>query len=449
MSLNNKIIWSEGLFLRPQHFQQQDRYHERNVQQQFALRYAFGYGLAAIQLDTSLLRFGKFGLALGSGIFQDGTVFEMPADGPLPDPLEIPDDCKDAVICIALPVQRPGMADTTLAEAVEAAKAGAIRQRALDQDVVDVLVERDSTTPVKVAQLNVLLQLKERLTSGYMSIAVARVIEKRVDGQVILDEDFVPVCLDVAAARKMREMSREIHGLLRHRAVVLAQRVAQPGAKGVAEFTDFLLLQLCNRYEPLFGHMVQSARVHPETLYREMLLLAGELTTFGRADRRCPEFPGYRHDELALSFAPLVEEIRRTLTAVLEQTAISIPLIDKGRGVQLAEVADISLLRSATFVLAVNADVPSEQIRNGFPLQLKLGPVEKIRDLVLSQLPGIAIRPLPVAPRQIPYHAGHTYFELDRDSELWKAVEISRVIAMHLSGEFSGLTMEFWAIRDR
>jgi type VI secretion system protein ImpJ len=449
MSFNNKIIWSEGLFLRPQHFQQQDRYHERNLQQQFAVRDGYGFGLTAMELDTSLLRFGKFGLALASGIFEDGTLFDLPGEAALPDPLEIPDDCKDTIICMALPVQRPGMADTTLAETVEAAKAGAIRYRSADQEVSDNLAERDSTTPVKVARLNVTLQLKDRLSSSYMSLAVARVIEKRVDGQVVLDENFVPVCLDVRASRKMREMVREIHGLLRHRAVVLAQRVAQPGAKGVAEFTDFLLLQLCNRYEPLFGHLVARACLHPETMYREMLALAGELTTFGRTDRRCPEFPVYRHDDLAVSFAPAVEEIRRALTAVLEQTAISIPLIDKGRGVQLAEISDVALLRTATFVLAVNADVPSEQIRAGFPPQLKIGPVEKIRDLVLSQLPGIGIRPLPVAPRQIPYHAGHTYFELDRSSELWKAVEVSRVIAMHLAGEFSGLTMEFWAIRDR
>ena len=26
--MSSKILWGEGLFLRPQHFQQQDRYHE-------------------------------------------------------------------------------------------------------------------------------------------------------------------------------------------------------------------------------------------------------------------------------------------------------------------------------------------------------------------------------------------------------------------------------------
>ena len=32
MSVYNKVVWSEGLFLRPQHFQQQDRYFERYVE---------------------------------------------------------------------------------------------------------------------------------------------------------------------------------------------------------------------------------------------------------------------------------------------------------------------------------------------------------------------------------------------------------------------------------
>ncbi|EQD50471.1 hypothetical protein B1B_11229, partial [mine drainage metagenome] len=31
MTQNNKVVWSEGLFLRPQHMQQQERYLERFV----------------------------------------------------------------------------------------------------------------------------------------------------------------------------------------------------------------------------------------------------------------------------------------------------------------------------------------------------------------------------------------------------------------------------------
>ncbi len=449
MSLYNRVIWSEGLFLRPQHFQQLDRFHQHELRNHFGLRDAYRFGIATLQLDTELLKFAKLGLVGAAGVFEDGTRFDVPTEAPLPLPLDIPDGCKDALVCLVLPVRRPGMADVSLGDSKEVTASAMIRERAADQDVIDHIVERDSTAPMKVAQLNLTLELQDRVGPAFVSLPVARIVEKRPDGQVLLDDSFIPVSLDVQGSRRLRDMVREIHGLLRHRSIVLAERVAQPGSKGVAEFSDFLLLQVCNKFAPLFFHFTECAPLHPEALYREMLLLAGELSTFGRPDRRCPEFPVYRHSFPAQSFGPVVEEIRRTLTAVIEQTAVAIPLIDKGRGVRIGEINDVSLLRSATFVLAVYADVTTEQLRSGFPPQLKIGPAEKIRDLVMSHLPGIVIRALPVAPRQLPYHAGYTYFELDRASELWKGVETSRVLAMHVAGEFPGLIMEFWAIRER
>ena len=59
----------------------------------------------------------------------------------------------------------------------------------------------------------------------------------------------------------------------------------------------------------------------------------------------------------------------------------------------------------------------------------------------------IRVRPIPVAPRQIPYHTGFVYFELDRSSELWAQLKTSGGFAFHLGGEFPGIQMEFWAIK--
>jgi len=107
----------------------------------------------------------------------------------------------------------------------------------------------------------------------------------------------------------------------------------------------------------------------------------------------------------------------------------------------------VEILRSASFVLAVAADVPADVVRTRFPTQVKIGPVEKIRDLVNLHLPGVSLRALPVAPRQIPYSAGFNYFELDTSADLWRQLEQSGGLAMHIAGEFPGIKLEFWAIR--
>ena len=145
---------------------------------------------------------------------------------------------------------------------------------------------------------------------------------------------------------------------------------------------------------------------------------------------------------------PLIRTLRQYLSSVLEQTAIAIPLEARKYGISVGVIADRKLLGNAGFVLAVDADIPAEDVRRHFAGQAKIGPVEEIRQLVNSALPGIALRPLPVAPRQIPYHAGVVYFELDADSPYWGKMTTSGGIAVHVSGQFPGLKMELWAIRN-
>ena len=55
---------------------------------------------------------------------------------------------------------------------------------------------------------------------------------------------------------------------------------------------------------------------------------------------------------------------------------------------------------------------------------------------------------LPVAPRQIPYHTGVVYFQLEEASPYWAKMTTSGGIAVHVSGEYPGLSMELWAIRQ-
>jgi type VI secretion system protein ImpJ len=142
-----------------------------------------------------------------------------------------------------------------------------------------------------------------------------------------------------------------------------------------------------------------------------------------------------------------MDDLRRSLSLVLERNALSIPLEERQYGLRVARVTDRQLFRTANFILAVSARVAAEALRQRLPTQVKIGPVEKIRDLVNLQLPGVMIHALPVVPRQIPYHAGFCYFELERGTDLWTQLEGSSGMALHVAGEFPELALELWAIR--
>jgi type VI secretion system protein ImpJ len=175
---------------------------------------------------------------------------------------------------------------------------------------------------------------------------------------------------------------------------------------------------------------------------------AGELATFTTISKRTPKFPGYRHDRLRETFEPVIISLRESMSKVMTQVAIPIPLEPRKFGISVAIVPDKTLFSSAVFILAARADGPAEYVRQRFPTQVKIAPAEKIGDLVRQGLPGVPVVPVPVTPRQIPFHAGYAYFELDQTHELWDQLKNSGGVAIYVPGDFPGLTMEFWAIRN-
>jgi type VI secretion system protein ImpJ len=444
MTWHNKVMWTEGMFLQPQHFQQQDRFVARQLDSRFAAGLGWPWGFSSLQFDDAALLQGKVMITAARGVMPDGLAFAVPADDPAPPAFEVPADARDQLVVLAAPQARPGVTESDV-EGGETAMPP--RWRVADIEAADVHATSLREAPVQVGRLNLRLMLARDAGEGYTALGAVRVVERRPDGRVLLDSQYVPPMLHAPAHVVLDSHLREVHGMLHQRGEALGARLAQPGRAGIGEIVDFLLLQAVNRHQPLFAHLQRLAVLHPERLYELCLGLAGELSTFREA-RRPAAYPEYRHDDLAGCFRAVMSDLRQSLSIVMEQTAIPIDLQERKYGIRVAIISDIELLRSAMFVLAVNAQMPGEALRARFPTQVKIGPAERIRDLVNLQLPGVTLRALPVAPRQIPYHAGFTYFELEtRGNELWKQLETSGGLAMAIAGEFPGLALEFWAIR--
>lgn len=443
MALDNKVVWSEGMFLNPQHFQQQERYFESYVNGKCSAYGAYGWGLHEYTIDQELLKLGKISVINARGVFPDGTPFSFPNHDEPPPVLDVPAGIHDVVVCLAIPVKRPGAVDVLDRDDTQ----GMARYYSSKVESRDVTIDGGDAISIDVGKLRLRLLLATDDLSGYACIGMLRISEAREDKNVLLDDQYIPTVLDCAASSRLNGYLSEMIGLLHHRGESIAGRLADTQRGGTAEIADYMLLQLVNRLEPLANHLYKMQGLHPQTLFSESVQMVGELSTFTAKNKRPPAIPPYLHDNLQATFAPVITSLRQCLTMVYEQTALSLSLIEKKYGIRVAQIPDRGLLNSATFVLAVRADVPENIVRTHLPAQMKIGPVEHIRQLVNSGIPGIPIKALPVAPRQIPFHSGYTYFELERNTPLWKELHTTGGFALHVGGDFPGIQLEFWAIR--
>jgi type VI secretion system protein ImpJ len=437
---SNRVAWQEGMFLRAQHFQQQDRWVEFQVRRSAGVLSPYPWGMASLALGRDLLGTGRVALSSASGLFEDGTPFSLPDEAPPPAPLLVPETARDVLVYLAAPLWRPGSPEVGFGG--EEGRFGPEEFEAFDTHSGDT---EPAQLQVGRLRLRYLLETDDR--SGYVCLPFARIVEVTADRRVVLDENWIPPALSCGAVPQLATLLMELSGLLNQRAEALAARLTAVGMKSNTEIADFLLLQAVNGWRALFNHLATGGTLHPEGLYRLLVQVAGELATFTEATRRGSTYPSYRHDDLQRSFAPVMGDIRRSLSAVLEQTAVRLPLEERRHNVRVAPIADRTLLSGTSVVLVVKAELAADTLRRNFPASVKIGAVEHIRELVNVALPGIELRALPVAPRQVPFVPGALYFELDRNSAHWTQMQASGGFAIHVSGSFPALELDLWAIR--
>ena len=108
MSWDSKVLWTEGLFLQPHHFQQADR-HAESMRAGLARRLVpYAWGVSDLEIDEEILKVGQFAVKSCSGLMPDGTVFRVPGGEDHPPALDVPANTKDCVVYLSIPQRRQG-----------------------------------------------------------------------------------------------------------------------------------------------------------------------------------------------------------------------------------------------------------------------------------------------------------------------------------------------------
>ena len=441
MAIEAKVVWSEGIFITPQHFQQFERYLESGLRQLAVSKEGYFWGFSSLVLNSDGLKRGVLGIREAEGIFPDGSIFVFSQKQLENLSLKVPANIKDTKVCLAITL--PSSVNNEINFLNQNSSANSYRYKAFEKTLADT-----TNSELDGRQINPTLILENDLTSNQTALPIAVIRSSSADFEIILDESYIPPSLGSQKQHHLKAYISEIYGLLMQKSNSLANAVNDPNTGGSVEVMDFMMLQTINRYLAYLHHENEGARqTHPEQLFVNLSKLCADLMTF-LPSRKVGDIPIYEHNDLASCFGKLFFNLRKSLSIVLEQRAIRIPLDLRDEATRVAQTPDQSLLDKASFVLAIKADMPNEALRQKIPSVVKIGTVEKVKELVAYHLPGIKVHALSVAPRELPYHSGYVYFELDKKHELWDMFDTSSGMAFHLAGNFPNLDVEFWAIKS-
>lgn len=438
----NRVAWREGMFLRPQHFQAQDRYTDAHIRARVDSVCSWPWGFTDLVVDEDMAALGKFAVARAKGIMPDGTPFAIPDDIAPPEPLDVPADARDAIVYLTLPARQAGAIEFREGDA----RAEDARFLVDEVETSDAFADERATEPIDFGRPNLRYGVTRDQTYGRVTLGIARVREVQ-NKRLMFDDRFIPPTLDFAAARRLDGAITDILGRAEQRAEELALRAVEATDGGAETFVSFLLLQSLNRWVQVLAHLDGLPMVHPERLFENFVALAGELATLVRPDRKPPPLPRYDHENPQVCFEPVLDLLQSMLAAVFDRSAVQLPLENAGPGAYLSKIADHNLFATGYFYLAVAAAAPVEEIRGRFPSIAKIGSIGKMRQIVDSALPGVPLRHTPTPPPQLRVLPGYVYFELDRGAPDWRDFATAPALGLHVAGDWPQLKLELWCVK--
>lgn len=417
MSDANRVLWSEGMFLRTQHFQQQDRFLEATVRGALQAGQLHTFGFRSLTLDPALLDAGQVSVTSARGIFPDGTPFSIPDLMDAPLPLAITSDMGEGAVQLALPLEPSGGVSFDPAHA----EPSGARYRGRIQAVRDAIQGGADPEEIEIARPQALLLSPGKTLSGYTALPIADIKGLRADGGVALDETFLPPSLATGSTPWYAQLLQEvITGLDRIAEAHVKLVLGGPGRS----VEDLLMLHLANAARPRLAHILEQDVYHPAELYKELAGLAGSMATYGSSSRRLGELPAYDHMAPGPAFSTLADTLRSLILSLryVEPKSRALPVMQHSTNVWKVRIDNPKLLVQSRIVVRIGSELSEDALRKIFVSQATVGSAGEFEGLWKSRLPGIPLKPLHSQPREIPYDGDRLCLELDQKSEHWASL---------------------------
>jgi type VI secretion system protein ImpJ len=446
-----KPVWTEGLFMTPQHLQQTDIYHEALLHARLRAVMSYDWGVTGVQFDERALVAGQLRLVKCHGVFPDGTPFLIgdrgedqvearPLEGAFPAALEALD------VFLALPNPR----ETAPNVGLDPAKASpAVRFMAQSFTVPDITTGRnDQSLNWARANLRILYGTEPR--DAYQSVRIGQLVRDRT-GAIVVKKSFIPPILHIGVSDHVMDGMRRILSAMVGRQKSLSEGRRMRTAASVdfqaSDVAKFWLLHALNSYIPHVSHMVDHGDAHPENCFLTIAGLIGELCTFS-PDGDPTQMPKFNYLELTDVFDPLFNRALTLIGAVLADDFTIVPLEKREDGMYLGRFEDPKLPRThELFLEAKGADEAT--LRERLPRLLKIGSWTQIGYILNAAMPGVKVAIEYRPPGAIPIKPGVVYLRVDQAGDYWNDILGSGTIAIYQPIDPQKVDMRLIAVKTK
>ncbi len=433
------VHWHEGMFLRPHHFQAQQRHWAHQNQRNDKLDHYYNWGLRTIELDLDALSNFRFEVHALTVRLRDGTMIEMPDDGVLPA-LELKglfDEHRSVIVYLALPMMNLAKANVAERGPIDGARY-----------LVDLQELEDENTgvnpqPLSVRLLNFKYLLSTQEKAGFDVIPLARLQKSmRADATPELDESYIPPVLACDAWKPLSiGILRNLCDRIGKKIEILAAQISSRGitldSRGQGDAAIVSQLWELNEAYARLGIWAFSPGVHPFGAYVELCGLVGRLSFF-TATHRPPELPKYDHDDLGTCFYRVKQYLDEFLEMMVEPAYKERPFI--GTGLRMQVALEPSWLDSAwQMFIGVQSPLPPEELTRLLTvpgqLDMKIGSSERVDAIYRLGQAGLQFSPRPQPPNVLPSLPGQIYFQVRREQTNieWQNVQRSLALALRLN----------------